>query len=224
MTDVVDKYDGYLDKYIGDAVMAFWGGLVPDDKHAEKAVLAAIDMRDECLRRNPEWKAKYGFDITARAGLNSGFGVVGNMGSQSKYNYTAMGDMVNVASRLEGANKGYGTLLMVSEFTWEKIKQIVDGRELDSIAVKGKEKPVGVFEILAAKGRTDPDQLAVAERFHAALALYRARRFAEALSLFQAVAHDHDDGPAKTYTKRCEVFLLEPPPPDWDGVWHMKEK
>ncbi len=224
MTDVVDRYDGYLDKYIGDAVMAFWGGLVPDDKHAEKAALAALDMRDECIRRNPEWKAKYGYDITARAGINSGFGVVGNMGSQNKYNYTAMGDMVNVASRLEGANKGYGTLLMVSEFTWAKIHGVVDGRELDYVAVKGKEKPVGVFELLARKGQTDPAKLAAAARFGDGLALYRARRFAEARPIFEEVAREHDDGPAKTYVKRCQLFEEEPPPTDWDGVWHMKEK
>src|SRR5262249_32615179 len=161
----VDKYDGYLDKYIGDAVMAFWGGLVPDARHAERAVLAAVDMRDECLRKNPEWQQKYGHSITARAGLNSGFGVVGNMGSQNKYNYTAMGDMVNVASRLEGANKAYGTLLMISEFTHQKVKDVVDCRELDFVAVKGKEKPVGVYEVLAQKGKTDPAKLAVAARF-----------------------------------------------------------
>jgi adenylate cyclase len=224
MTDVVDRYDGYLDKYIGDAVMAFWGGLVPDEKHAERAVLAAIDMRDECLRRNPEWKAKYGFDITARAGLNSGYGVVGNMGSHNKYNYTAMGDMVNVASRLEGANKSYGTLLMVSEFTWDKIHHVVDGRELDFVAVKGKEKPVGVYEILARKGDTAAVKLAAAARFGEGLALYRARRFAEARPIFEEVAAEHDDGPAKTYVKRCQLFEEEPPAADWDGVWHMKEK
>src|SRR5262245_4530667 len=134
MTDVVDKYDGQLGKYIGDAVMAFCGGLVPDVKHAETAAHAAIAIRDECRRAITGRKEKSGYDTTARAGLNTGFGVVGNMGSQNKYNYTAMGDMVNVASRLEGANKAYGTLLMVSEFTWEKVKHVVDARELDSVA------------------------------------------------------------------------------------------
>src|SRR5262249_20157182 len=155
-----------VDKYIGDAVMAFWGGLIPDPDHAKKGVRAAIAMRNACLRLTSEWKEKYGVEILARSGLNSGEGVVGNMGSQNKYNYTAMGDMVNAASRLEGANKPYGTYLMISDTAYAHVKDIVDARELDFMTVKGKELPITVYEVLDLKGATEGAVLATVDRFH----------------------------------------------------------
>jgi adenylate cyclase len=225
MTDVIDAHDGYVDKYIGDAVMAFWGGLIPDDQHAVKACRAAIAMRNECLRRAPDWERRFGVGLMARSGLNSGFGVVGNMGSQNKYNYTAMGDMVNVASRLEGANKAYATLLMISETTYEYVKDLVDVRELDFMTVKGKNKPIVVYEVLEEKGKADPTLLAAVSRYHAGLRHYKAREFRDAQHDFAAaIAIKPDDGPSSVYLTRCEHFLAEPPAEDWDGVWHMKEK
>jgi adenylate cyclase len=225
MTDIVDDHDGYVDKYIGDAVMAFWGGLVPDKEHAHKAVRAAIAMRDENFRRAPEWKERYGVEVLARMGVNSGEGIVGNMGSQNKYNYTAMGDMVNIASRLEGANKPYGTYLMVSETTYGHVKDMVDARELDFMTVKGKEKPITVYEILDLRGRTGEKVLAAVARYHEGLRLYRGREFEAAIAVFkEALALRPDDGPSAMYIERCKHFLAEPPPANWDGVWHMKEK
>jgi adenylate cyclase len=225
MTDIVDEHDGYVDKYIGDAVMAFWGGLLPDREHARKAVRAAIAMRNECVRRAPDWRSRYGVDIMARAGVNSGEGVVGNMGSQNKYNYTAMGDMVNIASRLEGANKPYGTLLMISDATRAHVADLFDTRELDFMTVKGKEKPITVYEVLEEHGKTDETLLAVVAKYHEGLALYRAQRFSEAIASFEeAIAMRPDDGPSIMYVERCKHFLESPPPADWDGVWHMKEK
>ncbi len=225
MTDIVDAHDGYVDKYIGDAVMAFWGGLVPDAEHAAKAVRAAVAMRKECARRAPEWKARFGVDLMARAGVNSGVGVVGNMGSQNKYNYTAMGDMVNVASRLEGANKPYGTYLMISEATHAGVEHLVDARELDLMTVKGKEQPVKVYEVLDLRGETDAATMAAVARFHEGLRLYRARDFGGATACFdEAIALRGDDPPSRMYLERCRIFLEEPPDESWDGVWHMKDK
>jgi adenylate cyclase len=225
MTDIIDEHDGYVDKYIGDAVMAFWGGLIPDPEHAKKGLRAACAMRNECIIRTAQWKHKYGVDLMARAGLNSGVGVVGNMGSLKKYNYTAMGDMVNVASRLESINKAYGTLLIISDTTHEQVKDVVDARELDYMTVKGKEKPITIYEVLDERGRTDALVKQAAAKFGEGLALYRAQRFAEARSVFEdAVRVRPDDGPARMYIARCEHFLVEPPPAGWDGVWHMKEK
>ncbi len=225
MTDIVDKYGGYVDKYIGDAVMAFWGGLVPDNEHARKAVLAAVEMRNECARRAPDWRQRFGADIMARAGVNSGQSVVGNMGSQNKFNYTAMGDMVNIASRLEGANKPYGTVIMISESTYTQVQDLVDCRELDFMTVKGKNKPITVYEVLEQKGKTDPVTLRAVTRFGEGLVLYRTRRFSEARAVFaDAVSIRPDDEPSKMYMARCEHFMNEPPAEDWDGVWHMKEK
>jgi adenylate cyclase len=182
-------------------------------------------MRNECLRRAPDWQQRFGVEILARSGMNSGEGIVGNMGSQNKYNYTAMGDMVNIASRLEGANKPYGTYLMISDTAYAHVQDIVDVRELDFMTVKGKEKPITVYEVLEEKGKTDPKLLMVVERFHEGRELYKQRRFAEAIDAFsRAVVLDPDDGPSALYLARCQHFLDSPPPADWDGVWHMKEK
>jgi adenylate cyclase len=225
MTDIVDAHDGYVDKYIGDAVMAFWGGLIPDRDHARKAVRAAIAMRAACVRLAPGWKRRYGVEVAARAGINSGEGIVGNMGSQNKYNYTAMGDMVNIASRLEGANKPYGTYLMISDATYAHVRESIDARELDLMTVKGKERPIIVYEVLGETGATDATLLSAVERYHEGLRRYRTREFAAAIAAFEeALAIRPEDGPSAMYLERCRVFLADPPPADWDGVWHMKEK
>jgi adenylate cyclase len=223
MTDLVLEHGGVVDKYIGDAVMAFWGAPLPDPDHARHAILCALAMRRRCDELRAGWHQRYGHEVFARAGVNSGEAVVGNMGSKHKYNYTVMGDMVNLAARLEGANKAYDTFLMVSAATIEKCGDVVDSRELDRIAVKGKDLPVTVFEILDEKGKTDPERLAIARRFEEALALYRAREFTAALAIFEELAAK-GDGPAGTYVERCKLFVTDPPPDSWDGVWRMKEK
>jgi adenylate cyclase len=201
--------------------MAFWGAPIPDKDHARHAVLCALAMRRKCDELRAKWHAEYGHEVFARAGVNSGRAVVGNMGSKHKYNYTAMGDMVNLASRLEGANKAYGTFLMISQSTVDQLAGSVDVRELDLIAVKGKDKPVTVYEVLDEKGKTPAELLATARAFEAALAKYRAHDFAGALAGFEALP---DDPPSQHYVERCRQFLDEPPPADWDGVWRMKEK
>ena len=225
MTDLVLEHGGVVDKYIGDAVMAFWGAPLPDGEHARKAVLCALAMRKRNQELRPIWQKRFGHEVIARAGVNSGPAVVGNMGSRHKYNYTVMGDMVNLASRLEGVNKLYGTLLIISEFTYAEVKDLVDVRELDLIAVKGKERPVVVYEVLDEIGKTHPELLAAVDCFHAGLARYRALELDEAIAeLERALAIRPDDGPAKMYIDRCKHFIDEPPPDDWDGVWRMQEK
>jgi adenylate cyclase len=182
-------------------------------------------MRKRCDEMRPKWKEEYGVDVTARAGLSSGHVVVGNMGSKHKLNYTVMGDMVNLASRLEGANKAYGTYLMISETCHEQVKHAVAWRELDYLAVKGKEQPVRVFEVLGLVGTVDEAVLKRIDAFHNALTRYRARDFAGALGEFEEILSGApDDGPSQAYVERCKYFIEEPPGDDWDGVWHMKEK
>ena len=224
MTDLVLAHGGVVDKYIGDAIMAFWGAPLPEPDHARKATSCAIAMRKKCDELRGRWHERYGHEVFARAGVNSGNAVVGNMGSKHKYNYTVMGDMVNLASRLEGANKAYGTFLMVSESTVSKLGGSFDVRELDRIAVKGKDKPVTVFEVLDETGKTDAAWLAAARRFEEGLAMFRAREFTAAIVVFEEILAKRDDGPSRTYLERAREFLAEPPPPDWDGVWRMKEK
>ena len=190
MTDLVLEHGGVVDKYIGDAIMAFWGAPLPAPDHARRAVLCALAMRRKCDELRATWHRDFGHEVFARAGVNSGRAIVGNMGSKHKYNYTVMGDMVNLASRLEGANKPYGTFLMVSEATVDQLGDAVDVRELDRIAVKGKEQPVTVFEVLDEKGQTPPALLATARAFEDALALYRARDFAGAKAAFAQLGDD----------------------------------
>ena len=224
MTDLVLQHGGVIDKYIGDAVMAFWGAPIPMKGHARAAVRCAIAMRERCAELRPKWKQLYGVDLHARAGLASGFAVVGNMGSKHKYNYTVMGDMVNLASRLEGANKPYGTYLMVSETCWAEVADVMVGRELDFLAVKGKEKPVRVFEVIGERGGVAADVIARMDAFGAALKRYRDRDFAGARTAFEAIVAGGTDGPAQAYVERCSYFLEHPPGDDWDGVWYLKEK
>ncbi len=225
MTDIVLASGGVVDKYIGDAVMAFWGAPLPRPDHAKAAVLCAIKMRAKCDEMRGKWKAEYGHVVHARAGINSGTAVVGNMGSKHKFNYTVMGDMVNLASRLEGANKPYGTYLMISEFTYGQVMNVVDTRELDYMTVKGKDKPVKVYEVLAETGKTDADTLRAIKIYEEGLLKYRAQRFSDAIADFEkALVIRPEDGPSKMYIERCRHFLAEPPSKDWDGVWHMKEK
>jgi len=221
MTDLVLSHGGVVDKYIGDAIMAFWGAPLPAADHAERATRCAIAMRKKCDELRAGWHQKFGHEVFARAGVNSGSAVVGNMGSKHKYNYTVMGDMVNLASRLEGANKAYDTFLMVSESTVERFGGKFDVRELDRIAVKGKDKPVTVYEVLDEKGKTDPAWVARARTFEEGLALYRAKDFAAARKVFEA---NEVDPPSVIYAERCTLFEAEPPAADWDGVWRMKEK
>ena len=221
MTDLVLAHGGIVDKYIGDAVMAFWGAPLRDKEHALHAVSCAIAMRKRCAELRAGWLERFGHELHARAGVNSGGAVVGNMGSKHKYNYTVMGDMVNLAARLEGANKPYGTYLMISETTLTDLNGACDVRELDLVAVKGKDKAVRVFEVLDLRGKAPAELVATARRFEEGLALYRACKFSEAKAIFTELS---EDPPSKLYLERCTYFESEPPGDGWDGVWHMKEK
>jgi adenylate cyclase len=225
MTDLVVQHGGYVDKYIGDALMAIWGAPVRRDDHAARAVRCALAMRKRSAELRAVWKERFGQDVYARAGVNSGEAVVGNMGSKQKYNYTVMGDMVNLASRLEGANKAYGTFLMIGETTAAKVPGLFDLRELDLIAVKGKERPARIFEVLDEAGKAPAAQMRAVARFEEGLALYRKRDFAAAITAFEGALAEHPgDPPSEVYIERCRHFLDEPPEEGWDGVWRMKEK
>jgi len=225
MTEIVLAHNGVVDKYIGDAIMAFWGAPFDDENHQKNAVSAALQMKQTCDALRATWQAKYGHEVFVRAGVNSGTAVAGNMGSTHKYNYTVMGDMVNLASRLEGANKAYGTELMVSEATFRAVEDAFVGRELDSIFVKGKNEPARVFEILARKDADAGETFAFIEPFERGLAAYRSSDFAGAKDIFEEiVATSGTDGPSLAFIERCEYFMHTPPGEQWDGVWRMKEK
>jgi adenylate cyclase len=164
-------------------------------------------------------------EVHMRIGLNSGPMVVGNMGSRDRFDYTIMGNDVNLAARLESGAKAYRVYTMVSEFTKDLAGDVVEYRELDMIRVKGIEKPVKVFEILGKKGEVDPRKLETARAFEEGLRLYRDRYWAPALGKFlQALDLDPHDGPSHVFVSRCEEFSDSPPGPGWDGVYTMTSK
>jgi adenylate cyclase len=224
MTVAVRSSGGQVDKYIGDALMAFWGAPVRTDRHAHLACEAALKMRAVLLERQPYWEKTYGHRIQVRSGINSGEVVVGDMGSALKSNYTVMGDAVNLASRLEGANKAYGTYVLVGENTVQLARNGYVFREVDRVLVKGKTVPTRIHELLGRHGEITPlvqEKLAVYEQ---ALTSYHQRRFDEALALFERCASEYQDPVAAVYAGRCRRFLVTAPADDWDGVYALEEK
>jgi len=226
MSDVVLEHGGYISKYEGDAIMAFWGAPTEDPHHAATCIKCVWAMNQRLKVLNADLAKRQMPNLFTRFGINTGLVTVGNVGSERKKSYTAMGDSVNLGSRLEGANKEYGTAIMMSEFTYEKVKGLFPVRELDMLRVVGKEHPVRVYELLglAESDITDAKKKAV-EIYFKGLLEYRARNWDAAIALFkQALEVDPEDGPSQTYIGRCEDFKVLPPPENWDGVFVMKTK
>jgi adenylate cyclase len=225
MSDIVLNNRGTVDKFIGDAVMAIFGAPVDYPDHAASACVSALKMQERLLELNKKWSTDGFPPVNCRVGLNTGDVLVGNMGSSRRMDYTVMGDEVNLASRLEGANKAYGTRLMISEATYLDAKDVVEARELDLLAVVGKQKPVRVYQLLAQKGALSPEMAKLLSFYAQALSIYRQARFADALEAFQkCLAIIPDDSVTKVYIERCRTYIENPPPADWDGVWRLTKK
>jgi len=225
MTDTILASGGTLDKYIGDAVMAFWGAPVPCEGHALVACRAALANQARLARLRETFAAEGYPPVRNRIGLNSGPASIGNMGSAARLSYTAIGDNVNLASRLEGANKAYGTYILISESTREGAGDAIEVRELDYVKVKGKNLPIRVFELLGLKGETDPSLIEKARLFETGLPHFRARRFDAAIAVFRGVAAKYGaDQACENYIERCELYIREAPPADWDGSHALTEK
>jgi len=224
MTQAVVTEDGLVDKYIGDAIMAVYGAPLPMPDHAYHACHTALRMLDALRELQPRWQAR-GFPVIhIGVGINSGTMIVGNMGSDLRFSYTVMGDEVNLGARLEGVTKEYGTSIIISEATWEPIKDRLATRELDIIRVKGKDQPTRIFEVLSMLPLAPP-QAKLVQRFAEGLQAYRARRWGKALSLFQAALQEvPNDYPSQLYMQRCQEFQVTPPHDDWDGVYMMQTK
>jgi len=224
MTNVVFRYEGMLDKYIGDAVMAVFGAPLEQPDHALRACRTALGMIAELRRVREKWTAEGRPDVNIGVGINTGEMVVGNMGSEMRFDYTVMGDSVNLASRLEGTNKEYGTGIIISEFTYERIREELFCRELDAVRVKGKRLPVRIYELLGEKRDASRWQ-EFAGRFETGLSKYRDCLWDEAIAAFRSVLDvKPDDSPARLYIERCEAFKADPPQGGWDGVCTMTKK
>jgi adenylate cyclase len=225
MTEIILDEAGTVDKFEGDAIMAFWGAPLDQPDQAQKACVAALRQQAALAELNRRFTGQDLPPLTMRIGLHTGDAIVGNLGSARRFDYTVIGDTVNLASRLEGVNKFYGSHIMASEVTVAACAGTVEFRELDLVAVKGKEQAVRVFEVLGLAGELAPEIIRRRREFAEALALYRQGRFAEAQAGFEALlADDPEDGPALTFAARCRHFQEAPPPADWDAVFRPEGK
>jgi adenylate cyclase len=225
MSGVVLGINGTVDKYIGDAIMAFWNAPTNQPDHATRACRTALEMRRREAIIQPRLREMSGgVDVYSRIGINSGSMFVGNLGSTFKFSYTVIGDSVNLASRLEGANKMYGTRIMLSESTAAIVKDQFVLRKLDLLRVKGKQQPIAVYELIAERS-SDLDPLPYITRYESALALYQQGKFDKAEELLSSLNKDFpDDGPTDTLLGRVLDLRENPPGPDWDGVYVAKDK
>jgi adenylate cyclase len=225
MTEVIFAFDGYLNKYMGDGIMAFWNAPVKQTDHAFRACQCALKSMRRLKELNEELKTQGITPLSARIGINSGTMVVGNMGSQQKSDYTVMGDNVNTGSRLEGANKAFGTSIMISEFTYELVQDKFEVRFLDRIRVPGKAKPVKVYELLGEKGELPPEWREALVLYHEAIDLFSQKSFSGAREKFLAVSKIlGQDKASLAYVQRAESFMTNAPADDWDGVYEVKSK
>jgi adenylate cyclase len=228
---VIHKHRGVIDKYIGDAVMAFWTPpFSAGDDHASDACLAALAQQEAIIalraqlpeitgmRRNPP-------KLMVRMGIATGEGVVGTIGSEAARSYTVIGDTANLASRLESINKLYGTSIILSEETYRLAQQAIEARELDMITVAGKTEPVRIYEAMGRAGELRPEQSKLRDQFACGLAAYRQQDWDAAQTYFEScLGTVVEDGPTHLFLERVALLRGTPPPPDWNGIWHLSEK
>lgn len=219
MTDVIQEEGGTVDKYEGDAIIAFWNAPLPQEDHARRCVQAALRCQERLKEINPSLRRYAGRDLRMRIGINSGPAVVGNMGSRTRFDYTILGDAVNLASRLEGINKLFGTRILLSQATADLLGGVFPMRRIGQVAVVGRRKPVTVYEPLPdgeAKERA-----ADLEVFGRGLAAFGQGRFAEAEGLFAGISGR--DPAARAYVEKCRLLQADPPAA-WDGTWTAETK
>ncbi len=231
MSEPIRNHHGIIDKYIGDAIMAYWGPPFNEDgEQAQLACLAAIDMARRGMALRTELPELLGVrsvpsDCDVRIGVATGEVLVGSIGSEFMMSYTVMGDAVNLASRLEGANKIYGSHSLVSEPTIALARDVVEFREIDRLVVVGQKHAETVFDILGRKDELAPEQLLLQDRYSEGLAAYRARDWDAARQAFSAALEAvPGDGPSKAFVKRIGDLQANPPAADWDGAWVLDQK
>jgi adenylate cyclase len=214
----------FLDKYMGDAIMAIFGAPLDQPDHALRCCNAALDMKIELENLRRKWREEGLPEIYIGIGINTGDMIVGNMGSNVKFEYTVIGDNVNLGSRLEGTNKEYGTTIIISEYTYAVVSSEMITRELDLLKVKGKKEPVRIYE-LRGRGAIEDNEKKFISVFAEGLVHYRAQRWDEAAMCFDSAMHlVPGDPPSKRFLDRIELLKQNPPGQGWDGVWEMKTK
>jgi adenylate cyclase/guanylate cyclase len=222
MTDVIERHGGYVDKYIGDSVVAVFGAPADDPDHAANAARAALDCCTQLAELNASSPLFQGYTLAQRIGINSGDALVGNFGSRRRFNYSVMSDAVNLASRLEGANKFYGTTIIASETTVALAGETFAWRELDAIRVKGRTGTLKIYELLALAGDLKSSQAPLNANYAEGLAHWRAREFDRAAECFGRAAEI--DRPAALFAARARELAQNPPGADWDPIRSLQEK
>lgn len=225
MSNIILKYEGTVDKFEGDAIIAFFGAPVNYPDHATRAALACLEMQSRLAEMRLEWRKQNRQELFHRIGINTGQMVVGNMGSSTRFDYTMMGNSVNLAARLEGANKIYQNELLMSEMSYKSCQDSIEARELDQIQVVGIKEPIKIYEILGRKGELDNHRRKTYEIFSRGLEAYRQQNWDKAERYFKEVQKNiPDDGPTATFISRCQEYRKSPPPPDWNGVYVATSK
>jgi adenylate cyclase/guanylate cyclase len=222
MTDVIESHGGYVDKYIGDSIVAVFGAPADDPEHAANAAHAALDCCRKLAELNASSSTFQQSKLAQRIGINSGAALVGNFGSQRRFNYSVMSDAVNLASRLEGANKFYGTTVIASETTVVLAGDAFAWRELDAIRVKGRTKALRIYELLTLSAELEPSRRALVAAYAEGLAHWRAREFELAAQQFSRSADI--DRPAALFRERARELVDNPPGADWDPIRSLQEK
>lgn len=225
MGKIIMKNGGNLNKFEGDAIMAFWGAPLDDPSHALRAAQSALECRAALATLHQRWKQEGKPLLDFRVGLSTGEVIAGNVGSHERFDYTIMGDIVNLGARLESANKVYGSHVVISGQTSAAIQEQFELRRLDRLRVKGKDEPVDVYELIAKKGQLKPEQQKIITEFHQAIEYYRNQKFSDAEARLQEIAKvAPHDGPTQTYLERCAHFQANPPQQGWDGTWTLEHK
>jgi len=225
MTPIIHKYNGLIDKYEGDAIMALFGAPIESPEHAKLACWAAIDNFAKLSELNQSLKASDSPEISIRIGINTGEMIVGNLGSEKAMNYTVLGDEVILASRLEGINKFYQTRILISENTFKQAAQSIEAREIDYIRAKGMKRPVRIYDLFGRKGELNQTQQELIARYGIAIGAYRSRDWDKAIStLEECLKIDKEDGPSQNLLRRCLAFKQIPPPQDWDTIYNLMTK
>ncbi len=225
MSSAILEFNGTINQFQGDAIVAFWGAPVPQENHAVLACLAALRCREFLKNLQAEWLSQGLPERTFRFGINTGEMVVGNIGSSSRFEYTVIGDEVNLASRLEGANKIYGTQILISDETYEFAKEEVIARELDIIRVVGKTERVRIYELVSQKGEMDEKKTTILDKFRIGVNLYREQKWVGAKEYFEKILElDPYDKPSQEYLRRCSEYENSPPSEDWEGVFELRSK
>jgi len=225
MTEIILQRGGYVDKYEGDLIMAEWGVPYAMHDHAVQACHAAIEQQARLAEIRPLLLSEFGHEVHVRMGLNSGTVTAGNMGSSKRFQYTVMGDAVNQAARFEPVNKDYGTSIVIGETTYEAAKAEIAARQIDLIVVKGKTRPIGIYELVGLPGKVTPAKMDIMKYYEDALRLHWKREWDSAVALLEKVlALDNADGPSLTLLRRIQYYRQNPPPANWSGQFTRAAK